>query len=209
MELVGLWTSLSRSLYPDVDKAGPFVRPLGSPPCHRGPVAHFQSGSVPSTQAELIKHSLPFNEELKSNLLTEQLVFTAPPSLFLPPPSLHTSPSSSQTLLAVHKLALRSQVERRREGTDGPYILPWDRVTLHSGGERVCSGAESQATELLGTGILTSLFCPYHRGHRACFIRLLSGSNEICVKMCQAQCLAWKQPTYVSLTPKKDGTRDL
>lgn len=73
------------SLWPDVNGTGSFARLLGLPPCNGGPIAHFQSGPVPSTQAELIKHSFPLSEELKSNLLIEQLVFTAPPPLFLPP----------------------------------------------------------------------------------------------------------------------------
>lgn len=84
-----------RSWCPDVDGAGPFVRLLGPPPWNRGPGAHFQSGPVPSTQAELIKHSLPFCKEMESNLLLEQLVLTAPPpppvpsSLLLLIPGLH------------------------------------------------------------------------------------------------------------------------
>lgn len=40
-------------------------------------------------------------------------------------------------------------------------------------GERVCSRVESQATELLGTVVLTSLFSrPCHRGHKAYLTRL-------------------------------------
>lgn len=54
---------------------------LGPPPWNRGPGAHFQSGPVPGTEAELIKHSLPFCKEMESHLLLEQLVLTAPPLL--------------------------------------------------------------------------------------------------------------------------------
>lgn len=43
-------------------------------------------------------------------------------------------------------------------------------------GERVCSGVDSQATELLGAGVLTSLFShPDRRSHMGYLIRLLSG----------------------------------
>lgn len=75
------WATLPQSLCPDVDGAGAVVRPLGPLPCNRGPVAHFQSGPVPSTEAELIKHSLPFSKEMESNLLLEQLVYSPAPSL--------------------------------------------------------------------------------------------------------------------------------
>lgn len=60
------WATLPQSLCPDVDGAGAVVRPLGPLPCNRGPVAHFQSGPVPSTEAELIKHSLPFSKEMET-----------------------------------------------------------------------------------------------------------------------------------------------
>lgn len=43
-------------------------------------------------------------------------------------------------------------------------------------GERVCSGVDSQATELLGACALTSLFShPHHKSHMGYLIRLLSG----------------------------------
>jgi hypothetical protein len=84
--------SLPQSCSPDAEGAGPLVRQLGSLPCCRGPVAHSQSDPVPSTEAELIKHSLPFSREMESNLLIEQLVFTALPPLCLFPPSLNAEP---------------------------------------------------------------------------------------------------------------------
>lgn len=87
----GFWEQIARSLWASLPQS------LCPPPCHRGPVTHFQSGPVPSTQAELIKHSLPFSKEIKSNLLIQQLVFTAPPPLFLLLPSPNTAPSLSQT----------------------------------------------------------------------------------------------------------------
>lgn len=48
----------------------------------------FNQAPSPSTQAEFIKHSRPFLQELKGKLLLEQSVSTAPPPPFLPPPPL-------------------------------------------------------------------------------------------------------------------------
>lgn len=72
-----------------------------------------------------------------------------------------------------------------------------------SAGERVCSGVRGQATELLGAGVLTSLFsCPDHRGQRPDVIRRGSGPNETCAKAARSLRLAGKQPIISLLRPR-------
>lgn len=67
-----------------------------------------------------------------------------------------------------------------------------------------------QATELLGAGVLTSLFsCPCHRDQRADFRRRRSGSNETCVKKAPGVSPGREAADQFSLTPQVDGTRDL
>lgn len=54
-----------QSLCPDVGRMV-ICEAAGPSPRNGGPIAHFQSGPVPSTQAELIKHSLPSARKWKA-----------------------------------------------------------------------------------------------------------------------------------------------